>query len=199
MRAMRRFPTYSDPFSTAQEVHDLARRYLELNAKRPITDEQCLAAGSALLQGIDLRTKLRTVFRWKLESFIPRIPWARTFPDGISDAPMQDAIQAAREATLSDDRTIRHALRTLDGLPHVGIPVASAILMAMHPDHFTVIDRQAYKTLGAEFRDPLPEQEYLHYLGFCRRRAESLGVTLRDYDRALWQSGSDASRSRTCS
>jgi hypothetical protein len=118
----RRFPTYCDPFSSAQEVHDLARRYLE--AKRPITDEQCLAAGSELLQGIDLRTNLRTVYRWKLESFIPRFSWARTFPDGISDGPMEHAIQTAREATLSDDRTICHALRTLDRLHYVGIPVA---------------------------------------------------------------------------
>lgn len=194
-RVIRRLPAYSDPFLGAQDVYGLEARYLELNAERPITDAQCLAAGLALLQDIDLRANLRIVYHWKLESFVHRFSWVRSFPDVLSDRQIEQAVRAARQAVLGDERTVCVALQALDGFPHVGIPVASAILTAIHPDQFTVIDRQAYKTLKAEFRDPIQIREYLHYLNFCRSRSLSLGVSMRQYDRALWQAGSDASRS----
>jgi len=64
-------------------------------------------------------------------------------------------------------------------------------LMAMRPEYFTVIDRQAYKALSADFRDPISPAEYFEYLEFCREQADLFGVPLRKYDQALWQFGSE--------
>jgi len=86
------------------------------------------------------------------------------------------------------------ALRAFDDLPWVGIPVASAFLTALHPCRFTVIDRQAYKALSVDFPGYLKPDEYRAYLSFCRRQAADLGVSLRVYDRALWQLGWERGR-----
>jgi len=189
---MRTLPTYTSPFSSREEILPLVHEYLEWDAKSQITEDKCLHAGRALLDGVAVRDNLRTVYQWKLQAFIRRFSRARAFADGIGDGIIESAVNAAREATLSDDGTIRFALQALDKIPGVGIPVASAILMAIHPKRFTVIDRQAYKTLRVSFRDPIPIQEYLNYLGFCRSEADRLGVTLRQFDQALWQDGSNA-------
>ena len=71
-----------------------------------------------------------------------------------------------------------------------------AAILAMHPSALTVIDRQAYKALGALFRDPIPVPEYLNYVRFCREHSDRFGVTMREYDQALWQSGSDTGSRR---
>jgi hypothetical protein len=62
----------------------------------------------------------------------------------------------------------------------VGIPVASAFLMSMHPTIFTVIDRQAYKALSVKFRQYMDPDEYFAYVTFCRPRARR---------HALWSRG----------
>ena len=182
---------YKNPFRTKQQICDLAKRYLETDAHKDITDKACLAARSALLEGLDERRNLRIVVHWKLQSFIERFAWVRHFPNDLIDDEISHALIPARKMiNPSDGRTICHALRVLDSLPRVGIPVASAILMAMRPSCFTVIDRQAYKALSVEFRDPISPAEYLKYLEFCCEQANSFGVTLREYDQALWQRGS---------
>lgn len=93
----------------------------------------------------------------------------RVWPDGIPEEELREALSAAQKATASDEASIRDALQKLDNLPKVGVPVASAFLTAMHPEQFTVIDRQAYKALGVEFREDI--SEYLRYLEFCRQEA----------------------------
>lgn len=70
------------------------------------------------------------------------------------------------------------------------------MLMAMYPEDLTVIDRQAYKMLEARFRDPVQADEYLNYVKFCRAQASGFGVSLREYDRALWRAGSERGRRR---
>ena len=192
----RQLPSYHNPFSSAQEIHDLARRYMQIDAARTITEQGFLNAGNALLRGTNERVNLRVIFRWKMEAYIHRFGWVREFPDSLTDNQIEDALNAARSATLMDSQTVSQAFMALDNLPHVGVPVASAILTGMYPADLTIVDRQAYKQLDAEFKDPIPPEEYIHYLGFCREQARRLGVTLREYDHALWQSGSDASRNR---
>ena len=186
---------FRSPFSDAHQVRDLVRRYLLRDANQPITDAQILAAGAAILRGEDLRGNLRLVFRWKLESFLPRFPWVRSFPDSIPDATLINAVAIARKALPTDKASVRAALQKLDDIPYVGVPVASAFMTAMHPDRFTVTDRQAYKSLGCAFQDGI--SEYLEYLAFCHAEAKRLAVTLREHDQALWQYGKDLG-TRSC-
>jgi hypothetical protein len=69
--------------------------------------------------------------------------------------------------------------------------------MALDPTRYTVIDRQAYKALDIAFPNNIKPDEYLCYLDFCRTRAKELGVSLRSYDRALWQHGSEINLKQT--
>jgi hypothetical protein len=154
-----------------------------------------LAAGASLLRNVDIRSNLRFIFRWKLQSFKNRFPWVRAWPDGIPEEKLSEAVTAAQKATMSNEESIRDALQKLDNLPYVGVPVASAFLTAMHPEKFTVIDRQAYKALGADFRQDV--SEYLRYLKFCQQQAARFKVSLRDHDRALWQFGAEIPRRKT--
>jgi thermostable 8-oxoguanine DNA glycosylase len=161
------------------------------SATPKVKTEEMLKAGQTLQRGFDIES-IRTIYRWKLQSFL-RFPWVKAFPDKVSDE-LKDAIEAARKATYSDKQSVRDALKKLDAIPWVGIPVASAFLTAIHPDQFTVIDRKVYRSLGVKFRASIPE--YLDYLTFCHEQAVRLGISLREHDKALWRYGTKPSRSR---
>lgn len=184
---------FSSPFQSATDALKLEACYLVRDEYQSIKDRDVLSAGRALLtENAASRCHLRTIFRWKLESFL-RYPQNRDWPSGISEQSIQDAVSVARNVRGDDDISITGALTALDALPYVGIPVASAILMAMHPDQFTVTDKQAYKALACGDAKPVTGaaaiREYLSYLHFCRSEAHRLGIGLRQLDRALWQCG----------
>jgi hypothetical protein len=162
--------------------------------QNPISRDQVFAAGKNLLSSIDVRSNLRFIYRWKLRSFARRFKWVNEFPDGISDTVLNDAILAAQKAVQnpSDKSLVRAALKAFGQMQGVGVPVASAFLTAMDPTQFTIIDRQAFKTLGAAFHARI--SDYLEYLWFCRGEAARLSVTLNEHDRALWQRGVEIGR-----
>jgi hypothetical protein len=84
-----------------------------------------------------------------------------------------------------DAKTERAAIAVLTGLNGVQVPVASAILTAIHPERFTIIDFRALQALNAA--QPITLDFYLDYLDECRRLAKANNVDLRTLDRALWQ------------
>ncbi len=147
--------------------------------------EQAFAAGAELRSGTgDIRVQLRCIYRWKLNAFVHRF-----IPDKVPDELLNNAVVLARAAIANpdDEAAVCAVLVAFKAIRGVSVPVASAFLMAMDKDRFTIIDRQAYKTLGVSFRDGIAE--YIAYLWFCRRETARLGVSLEDYDRALWQRG----------
>lgn len=62
-----------------------------------------------------------------------------------SVSPEEMTAKALRDAYRGD---VRSALVTLDALPQVGIPTASAILAAVYPEKFAVIDRYVMSEIG---------------------------------------------------
>jgi hypothetical protein len=70
------------------------------------------------------------------------------------------------------------------------VPVASAILTAIDPKRYTVIDFRALEALGIKRASPSVDF-YLDYLKHCRQLAKTHRVSLRDLDRALWQWSSE--------
>jgi hypothetical protein len=103
-------------FQSAKQVCDLIRRREEerkaKKQKENLVDRKdVFAAGKKLLNGINVRSNLRFVYQWKLRKFVRRFKWARDFPDGISDAVLKDAIQAARRAVKNpfDEEIVRDA------------------------------------------------------------------------------------------
>ena len=74
----------------------------------------------------------------------------------------------------------------LIGLRGVDVAVASAVLSAIYPERFTIIDFRALASLGV--KRPSPSIDfYLEYLAHCRDLATANGVNLRILDMALWQ------------
>jgi len=88
-----------------------------------------------------------------------------------------------------------HILCILDGVRHA---MASAVLTVWDPENHTVLDYRAVEALqelkkrGILDLDPPPGQRgalpgYWTYLQTYRPIANSIGVSLRDLDRALWK------------
>ena len=138
-------------------------------------DEDALDAGSRIAARQITSAEIYVIFKWKTKN------------RGVSrlrrneEKDILDAVRAA--TTAPDDRTAVEALIELSG---VDVPVASAILTAIYPDRYTIIDFRALEALGTNTTNRnVPF--YLRYLRHCRETAEMYGVSLRQLDRALWQ------------
>lgn len=78
-------------------------------------------------------------------------------------------------------------LTVLDG---VGIPVASALLVAHDASRYTVADSRAWKSLvnNGHLQGITGSWKtcWLPYLAACRKISGDAGIALRNVDRALW-------------
>ena len=166
------------------EIPALMQGYHQVPAN--VSDEKCFEAGALIRSGDVSKENLRVIYRWKMQSR-SYLGQERKFFDKNSDEAVANVLRATIDAIDKRGDTER-AFRELQSLKGVKLAVASAILTAVFPDHFTVIDIMAFRALGVT---PLSVPLYLHYLAFCRQQAERLGISLRDMDRALWQWGHD--------
>jgi hypothetical protein len=97
-------------------------------------------------------------------------------------------VAAAPETSLSN------AVDALTSLRGIDLPIASAILAAIMPERYNVLDFRALEALGHARHNV---DFYAEYVGFCRRLAERgivapqqdlPGATsLHALDRALWE------------
>ena len=162
------------------EIDGLVTRY------QPAQDDEALAAGKRLAAGHYDRETLKTIVRWKSKRRIALI-------DDNSDS----AIAATLRLAGHPDTPEVQAVGALTLLHGVGIPMASAILMAMQPKKYTVLDYHALASLGvAKWRETA--EFYLAYRNFCRELAARLGITMRDLDRALVQWDSEREQQKRC-
>jgi thermostable 8-oxoguanine DNA glycosylase len=172
---------------------DLSRRVLEhLESKYPKQEdmyeeevEQLELLPTAFEEGTWSREDLEWIIEWKVgNAFVkPVLRHLRNNDDGE----IQKHIDAAVHQ--SSIRSKVEALTTLNG---VGVPVASAILLFINPEQFTVIDKRAWNVLreseylSQELSDDPTAEEYLLYLGACWTLANEYDVSIRTLDRALW-------------
>lgn len=155
-------------FAPAQ-IKQLAARYLYED------DTDALQAGKRIAAGDCGRANLEAIFRWKTGGRgISRLRYN-------SDVEIRDALRLAVNA-----ETERAAISVLCGLSGVEIPVASAILTAIDPERYTIIDFRALEALGVKNTWHTVDS-YLAYLNACRGLARQNAVSLRELDRALWQ------------
>lgn len=145
-------------------------------------DAGALAAGEKIRGGQFTRNNLEEIFEWKTRGR------GRSRLAQNSDEEIADALHRAIDA-----ETDRVATAVLVGLQGVHIPVASAILTAIFPERFTIIDFRALEAL--DIQKPLITLDfYLQYLNECRQLALQNKVSLRTLDRALWQWSKEKSR-----
>lgn len=86
-------------------------------------------------------------------------------------------------------------INILSTLNWVQVPTASAILMFVNPQKYTVIDQRAWRTLhktgeltrGEADQTRYNASDYEHYLSICRQLSVRYDTDLRTLDRALFQ------------
>ena len=165
-----------DDRETLNLILDHAKRYM-LSAGGSEKDARALQAGYAIRCGEHNRAHFDAIVEWKLEAFLYLRPEQNFIRN--SDEEIADALRLAISAG-----TPRAAIAVLCGLVGVRVPVASALLTAIFPERYTVIDKRALHALGVEAND-ITIDFYLAYLIKCRELAELYHVELRTLDRAL--------------
>ena len=178
----------ADDHETLKRILDYATRYL-VNDGGAEKDARALQAGAAIRSGQYTRGNFETIVYWKLEAFLYLKPGRNL--DRNEDEEIADALRLAVDA-----RTPRAAISVLCGLLGVRVPVASAVLTAIDPERYTVIDKRALHALGAASNDVTTEL-YLAHLGACRKLAGRYHVELRTLDRALWRWSEEQPKTRS--
>ena len=131
-----------------EEIPGLTKRY------GPKQDDAALAAGHRIDDGEYTRKNLGEIFEWKTKGR------GRSRLLRNTDREIADALALVVKA-----QTERAAIAVLTGLHGVNVPVASAILTAIDPDRYTVIDFRALAALGSKTQNRSIDF-YLDYL--CR-------------------------------
>ena len=99
---------------------------------------------------------------------------------------IEEATRLAYEVT--NERIKLHILKVLKG---VQVAVASTILHFLQPDTFAIFDsrvRESLNKAGKWDRDEnvASDEAWQEYVALMRNLSSSLGVTLRELDKALW-------------
>ena len=152
------------------EITALAEEYMKHSAQY---DKEMEDAGKRIAAGDHGRSTLEIVCRWKSDR---RIALLSTNTD-------LEIERALKRALSADD--IKDAVHSLIALHGVGVKMASAILTAINPERYTVLDFRALEAVGLDNNDDI--DFYVLYVGACRRLAQNHGVTMRVFDRANWQ------------
>ena len=165
---MRKQPEFALQFDPS-EIDALAERY------DPAQDDDALNAGSRIASGDYSQDNPKIVVNWKS-------PRRAALIDDNKNGDIAVALQFVA-ATTSPEAM---AVAVLTALHGVGIPMASAILTAIDPARYTILDFRALQSLGLE-NWPDSIGFYVGYLEACRQLAAKHGRSLRTLDRAMWQ------------
>ena len=166
------------------DLQELAEQYWKkAGEKEHELETAAFEAGEAIRNGDYSLANLEAIVRWKSERLVHYLI-------GNSNEKIRRVLAVAASPASSTESAVR-ALLELHG---VDITVASAILAAIDPERYTVLDFRALEALG---HAPHDVHFYEEYLAFCKRLAESNIVRpqselpaptpLRTIDRALWE------------
>jgi hypothetical protein len=166
------------------ELQQLAEQYWQkAGAKEHELEKEAFAAGEAIRNGDYCLANLEAIVRWKSERAVHYLI-------GNSNEKIRRVLAVAASPGASTQTAV-NALLELHG---VDLPLASAILAAIYPERYTVLDYRALEALGHARHDV---HFYEEYLDFCKRLAESNIVQpqselpgptpLQALERALWE------------
>ena len=140
-------------------------------------------AGAAIRNGEYSLANLEEIVRWKSERVVHYLI-------GNSEAKIKRVLAVAA----APDSSARKAVEALMELRGIDLAIASAILAAIDPDRYNVLDFRTLEALGHARHDV---EFYAEYVAFCRRLAERglvrpqsdlPGATpLHALERALWE------------
>src|SRR5215471_4951390 len=140
-------------------------------------------AGASIRNGEYTLANLEAIVRWKSERVVHYLI-------GNSEAKIKKVLAVAA----SPESSIRKAVEALMELRGIDLPIASAILSAIAPDRYNVLDYRSLEALGHARHDV---EFYAEYVAFCRKLAERGLVkpqkdlpgptNLHALERALWE------------
>lgn len=165
-----KFRWRAEEITTARDLYQ--QDHAEMHRERVAFD-----SGTKIAAGHAEPENLGAIIDWKSSRPKRRIMTGNT-ADEIAEA-LRVAVSA---------KQVRTAVGVLCGLNGVDVAMASAILTAIDPEMYTVIDWRALNALGVK-KSWLTVDDYLQYLGFCKAKAGELGIRLRYLDQALWVLG----------
>jgi hypothetical protein len=169
----KKAPVFQLQYDPAR-IPELVAKYM---AKEGEKDRRAEEFGTRIANGDLSSSNLEVIYRWKSPRSI------RHFRNN-SESEIKHALKEALSAP-----DIKKAVCALTSLKGVRVKMASAILTAIDPGRYTVLDFRALEALGA--RDSEDLDLYVPYVKACRSMADRYGVTLRDFDRANWQWSKD--------
>lgn len=135
-------------------------------------------AGRCILNKVYSRKNFETIFAWKTKNR------GKSRIQNNDDERIESVLRKVVESNGEPPSASIEALTSLSG---VGVPVASAVMAAIFPERFTVIDFRALDALGANEYSTTSIEEYLKYTSYCKNLAAEWHLSLRDLDRALWK------------
>jgi hypothetical protein len=166
------------------ELQQFAESYWEKAGQRERQLETAAFEAGAAIRGGDYSlANLETIVRWKSERVVHYLI-------GNSEAKIKKVLAIAASPNAST-RSAVHALTELRG---IDLPIASAILTAIAPERYTVLDFRALEALGHARHDV---EFYEEYLAFCKHLADCRMIEpqtnlpgptpLHALERALWE------------
>jgi hypothetical protein len=166
------------------ELQQLADQYWQEAGERERQLEQAAyEAGEAIRSGEYTLPNLETIVRWKSERMVHYL---------IGNS--NENIKSALAVAASPQSSTEDAVNALTGLRGVDISIASAILAAIYPERYAVLDYRALEALGHARHDV---GFYAEYNAFLKRLAECEIVKPQDnlpaptalhaLERAFWQ------------
>jgi hypothetical protein len=166
------------------ELQQLAEQYWqEASERERQLEKAAFEAGTAIREGDYSLFNLETIVRWKSERVVHYLI-------GNSSESLRKALAVAANPGTS----VRDAVKALTALRGIDLPIATAILAAIHPERYAVLDYRSLEALGHSRHDV---DFYEKYLGFFRHLAECGivqsqsdlpgGTTLHALERALWE------------
>jgi len=166
------------------ELSSLAEEFRrEAGDREQRLEKAAFDAGLAIRSGDYSLINLEPIVRWKSEHAVQYL---------IGNS--SERIRRALEVAAAPGASTREAINALLALHGVDVPIASAILTAIFPERYAVMDCRVLEALGYPRQDV---QFYEDFLGYCRRLVNT-GVVpgkcdnpeetpLRNLDRALRQ------------
>lgn len=166
------------------DLQHLAEEYWQkADEKEQQLEKAAFEAGEAIRNGDYNLANIEAIVRWKSERVVQFL-----IANSTEKIRRVLAIAASPASSTGD------AVKALLELQGVDIPVASAILAAIFPERYTVLDFRSLEALGHARHDV---HFYEEYLAFCKHLAESdivkpqsdlpAPTPLRALDRALWE------------
>jgi hypothetical protein len=142
------------------ELQELADEYWQMSGeKERKLEKAAFEAGESIRNGEHTLVNLEAIARWKSERIVHYL---------IANS--SEKIRKALAVAANPESSTEAAMKALLDLQGVDIPVASAILAAIFPERYTVLDFRILEALGHARHDV---HFYEEYLDFCKRLADS--------------------------